>query len=144
MKVFGQFKCTHCTGTGMDYDWNPARVCRACRGTGISRYKQEYQDGNLLLEAFLYSKKGPHRKKNKWCVEVATLDLAEGQQISHLEKNGHKWIWCHDYEYDVWSGSLKYAYKKALKNGKKALARRSSYRMRWMIMRLLLELAVLE
>ena len=144
MKVFGQFKCTYCKGTGIDYYYNPAKICRACCGTGISHYRQEYRDGNLLLETCLCNRKGPHRKKYKWCVEVSTLDLADGQPISHLEKNGHKWVWCHDYEYDAWSGSLQHAYKKALKNGKKALARRSSYLMHNMIMRLLLELAVFE
>ncbi len=134
MKVFGKFKCVFCNGTGMRS--NSKEKCSSCNN-GISNYLQEYRSGKLLLETCLCNKKGPRRKQWKWCVEVATLDIADDSPIWHYTTEGHKWIWCHDYEYDAWSGSLKYAYKKALKNGQQALARRSKLLMHNMIMRLL-------
>jgi len=135
MKVFGQFKCVFCDGTGIE----PGRdqKCRCCNN-GISNHRQEYRDGNLLLETCLCNINGPHRKTSKWCVEVCTLQRTErSAAMYHEYVNNVPYVWCHDYEFDAWSGSLKHAYKKALKNAKEALARRTKNNVHAMIMDLL-------
>ena len=137
MKVFGKFKCIFCDGSGYE-ERRKTDICSSCNGTGYSTYRQEYRDGDLLLETCLCNKKGPGRKKYKWCVEVCTLQRCTRRDIiHHMEKDKIMYVWAHDWDLDAWSGSLKSAYKQAIKNGKLALKRRTKYTVHAMIMDLL-------
>ena len=131
MKVFGQFKCVYCNGTGIDkFSLNTTKnysKCRSCKN-GISHFRQEVHVGEkICLEAMMCNRKGPRRKSDKWCVEMNVLIIV----------NGTRRVWGHSYEYDAWSGSLKHAYKKALKNIPKALAAQSKADLHDILMRLL-------
>ena len=117
MKVFGEFTCIWCNGTGNKaWKYPDHKILKCHCKNGKCRHLEYYREGNYCIEIFRTNPKSKKYRNMKWSIEICSLVEAEENYFFHeIREDGQKMVWQHHWELDIWDKDLKYAVKKALR-----------------------------